>query len=118
MGLDRVAQQAGNSAFVQLGLLRETRADQFKMSGEKRAPIVGKGPMLEGDQCVLENGVLPRMVPLRVYSADQIESLEIYGPASDVTGSIGRQMSVHPPCGNEGFVHPIYFVVWLKKRRR
>lgn len=71
-------------------------------------------PPIPGDVCVLENGVKPTRLPLSAFRADQVERVEVVGPGSDWTGTIGARMAIVRGCAPDGFLHPTYYVVWVR----
>jgi hypothetical protein len=70
---------------------------------------------IPGDVCVLINGVRGSRLPLRWFSANEVESVEVYPAGSDWTGTIGARMGLVKGCEpGDGLSHPAYFVVWMR----
>jgi hypothetical protein len=71
--------------------------------------------MVAGDACILINGKDFVQEPLRVFSANEIQMLEIYPSGTDPTGTVAEHMS--GTCSALGLMHPTYFVLWLKSAK-
>jgi Carboxypeptidase regulatory-like domain len=67
-----------------------------------------------GDVCMLINGLKADRRPLSWFKADEVERVEVIASNSDMTGTIGSRMGLVKGCQQEGFLHPPYFVVWLR----
>jgi hypothetical protein len=86
-----------------------------------REPKVVVTPPIPDSECILENGITPRLVPLRIYSADEIDHLEYYPaapPEREYTGTIAARMRIFPFCSSDRTgEHRAFFVLWLKSAR-
>jgi hypothetical protein len=69
---------------------------------------------IANDVCVLVNGLKADRRSLSLFSADEVERVEVIGANSDWTGTVGARMLGVSGCQQEGLKHPIYFVVWLR----
>jgi hypothetical protein len=68
--------------------------------------------------CILINGKTPVRRPLRMYSTDDIDLLEVYPTGTELTGTIEARMPF-PECKPLNlFNHPTYYVLWLKGNSR
>jgi hypothetical protein len=89
-------------------------------NGGREAKAPGD-PSMGDFACVLENGISPRFVPLRVYSANEIDRIEYYPaspPEREYTGTVVARMKIYPQCGIQwDNSHPAYYVLWLKNAR-
>ncbi len=74
-------------------------------------------PAALNDVCILENGIHARYQPISVYSADDIEMLEVYPTNTELSGTVAARMDMVPRCRSDGLAHPTYYVVWLKGAR-
>ena len=64
--------------------------------------------------CIILDGKTPVRRPLRVYSTDDIDLLEVYPSGTELTGTIAARMTI-PECqATSLFVHPTYYVLWFK----
>jgi hypothetical protein len=63
--------------------------------------------------CVLENGKVGRLEPLRRFSANDIELIEVYPAATEWSGTIAPHMP--SKCqGNGELERPTFYVIWFK----
>lgn len=71
---------------------------------------------VSGDACILINGKEPVRLPLSLYSADDIELLEIYPSGTELTGTVSWHFH-GPPCEAVSMIqHPTYYVLWFKRK--
>ena len=120
VGRDEFARSGKTS--LDWALLRTQAASLINMSHEFRPrpsasihPSRMRGPPpIPGDVCVLENGVKPARLPLSFFRADEVERVEVVGPGGDWTGTIGSRMAIVKGCAPSGFMHPPYYVVWVR----
>lgn len=69
-----------------------------------------------GLSCLLLNGTEAVYMPLRTYSTDDLELLEVYPPGTEISGTIAPHFH-NPAClSNSLFDHPTYYVLWFKNR--
>jgi hypothetical protein len=72
-------------------------------------------PSVEGDQCVLINGLIGERRPLSSFDARDVERVEIFPANTDWTATIGARMHAVPGCESpDDLHHPPYFVVWMR----
>jgi hypothetical protein len=69
------------------------------------------------DVCMLLNGREPLVRPLRVYTTDDVDLLEVYPEGTEMTGTVSARFKGYPGCEGTSIVdHPTYYVLWLKNR--
>lgn len=91
---------------------KDNRPMHIDASGTSQRPDL----TIPGDACILLNGKTPVMQPLRTYSTDDVELLEIWPPDTELTGTISDYF-VGSKCGAISLrEHPTYYVLWLKNR--
>jgi hypothetical protein len=72
-------------------------------------------PAVEGDQCVLINGLIGERRPLSSFDARDVERVEIFAANTDWTATIASRMHAVPGCESADDIHhPPYFVVWMR----
>jgi hypothetical protein len=107
-----------DDALIKMGLYRSPYESP---SGR---PTSINGPLSRGstmdprhdDACILLNGKDPVVRPLTSFTTDEIEMLEVYPPRTELSGTVGWRF-YQPACKPIGVLdHPMYFVVWLKKK--
>jgi hypothetical protein len=86
--------------------------------GGNRAARPSRLDTLDRDACILLNGKTPVRRPLRVYSTDDIDLLEVYPSGTEVTGTIEARMTARECKAISIFNHPTYYVLWLKGNSR
>ena len=106
-------------ALVRVGLnspgpsARDVRPKHIKEEGTRPA---NTNTVVPGDACILINGKDPVRLPLSLYSADDIELLEIYPPGTELTGTVSWHFH-GPPCeATSMLIHPTYYVLWFKRK--
>jgi hypothetical protein len=85
----------------------------------------GRSPSrLTGLQCVLENGIQARYIPLGLYAANEVQRVEYYPAALKIaedreyTGTVEARVNRYPQCAKNPYGgHAAYFVVWLNNAR-
>jgi len=106
-----------DDALIQMGLYRspyESPSRPTRING----PLSRGGAMdpRHDDACILLNGKDPVVRPLTSFTTDEIEMLEVYPPMTELSGTVGWRF-YQPQCKPIGVLdHPMYFVVWLKKK--
>jgi len=86
--------------------------------GQPNSPGPSRLDQLDQQACILINGKTPERRPLRVYSTDDVDLLEVYPPGTELTGTIEARMTA-PECKSiSRFSHPTYYVLWLKGNSR
>ncbi len=92
---------------------RDVRPKHINDEGTRPA---NTNTVIPGDACVLINGKEPVHLPLSLYSADDIELLEIYPPGTELTGTVSWYFH-GPPCEALSRIqHPTYYVLWFKRK--
>lgn len=72
-------------------------------------------PGIEGDQCVLVNGLIGERRPLSSFDAREVERVEVYAANTDWTATIASRMHSVLGCESpDDFHHPPYFVIWMR----
>jgi hypothetical protein len=66
----------------------------------------------EGDACILLNGSEAVRRPLRSFSANELDLLEIYPPWTDLSGTVKARFDGINGCRPDQ--HPTYYVLWMK----
>jgi hypothetical protein len=101
-----------------MGLYRPTpppnRAQHINPSGTSRRLPAGSLGTDTGDACILLNGRDPVERPLRVYSTNDVELLEVYPSGTDITGTVGAHFSSSRCRPTSLLETPTYYVLWLK----
>jgi hypothetical protein len=72
---------------------------------------------LDTPVCILLNGKRPLYQPLRTFTTDDIDLLEIYPGGTEVTGTVGARMGRRECLALSIIDHPTYYVLWLKGAR-
>ena len=86
--------------------------------GRGAAPTQSRLDQVDQMACILLNGNTPVRRPLRVYSTDDVDLLEVYPSGTELTGTIEARMTA-PECkATSIFNHPTYYVLWLKGNSR
>jgi hypothetical protein len=86
--------------------------------GRGNGPAPTRLDQREQMACILLNGKTPVRRPLRVFSTDDIDLLEVYPSGTELTGTIDARMTI-PECkATSLFQHPTYYVLWLKGNSR
>jgi hypothetical protein len=110
---------AGNATIVGRDELRD-RGSLLEMALKLSPSVAKKGLMIDERACVFVDGVARPLLSINAVSAEDIESVEVYGARGDFTGTLAKMWPRGAICGNPNARaaptnRAIFIAIWTRR---